>query len=381
MSRDRPELCETPPHPSLQPPPLQHYNQHSLSGLSLQVQWQWSECCQLMLLSWCYWFNLHCLVNVAPAEEEVNVLGVFFAQKIPNMIKEGLRSCCGSIATLVCLKTSVDELTNQWDCCLSVLEWVVRRGRVYQRSELLLWQHTVVTHSESNPLSWLAGWRWFGKSETLNKTRPLPLFCRVASLPKGEGSKVSGLKREIWCPPHPVQLRIWTFCLTLVVLLCSLSDSRPTTLCVPMTRLVFNLWQPFLIVSPPWVYLAAPVCSPLYQVTPVLPPAVILFLNLSLVFLDPFILEPCYDGGIIVIQDPNVRKCIMHWWKYVELLVRKCVVVTCWQTFWQTMVLKCHLVWYEVRNVYISWMLWEESCNLMACAPKQKWLSLQDVKR
>lgn len=155
------------------------------------------------------------------------------------MIKEGLRSCCGSIATLVGLKTSVDELTNQWDCCLFVLEWVVRRGRVYQRSELLLWQHTVVmTHSESNPLSWLAGWRWFGKSETLNKTRPPLLFCRVASLPKGEGSKVSGLKREIWCPPHPVQLRIWTFCLTIVVLLCSLSDSRPTTLCVPMTFLV-----------------------------------------------------------------------------------------------------------------------------------------------
>lgn len=236
MSRDRPELCETPPHPSLQPPPLQHYNQHGLSGLSLQVQWQWSERCQLMLLSWCYWFNLHCLVNVAPAEEEVNVLGVFCTE-IFNMVKEGLRTCCGSIATFVGLKTSVDELTNQWDCCLSVLEWVVRRGRVYQRSELL--QHTVVmTHSESNPLSWLAGWRWFGKSETLNKTRPLPLFCGVASLPKGEGSKVSGFKKEIWCPPHPVQLRIWTFCLTLVVLLCSLSDSRPTTLCVPMTRLV-----------------------------------------------------------------------------------------------------------------------------------------------
>lgn len=165
--------------------------------------------------------------------------GGFFGTENSHMIKEGLRICCGCIATLVRLKASVDEFTYQWhSSCLSVLEWVVRRGRVYQRSELLLWQHTaVMTHSESNPLSWLPGWSWFGKNETLNKTRPPPLFCRVAGLPKGDASKVLGFKRENWCPPHPVQLRIWTFCFALVVSRCSLSDSRTTSFCVPMTRL------------------------------------------------------------------------------------------------------------------------------------------------
>lgn len=63
--------------------------------------------------------------------------GFFFGTENSHMIKEGLRSCCGCIATLVGLRVSVNEFTNQLHSrCLSVLEWVVRRGRVYQRSEL-----------------------------------------------------------------------------------------------------------------------------------------------------------------------------------------------------------------------------------------------------
>lgn len=203
----------------------------------------------------------------------------------------------------------------------------------------------------------LAGWvEMVWKKWNLKQNQATAFVLRSCQFAKRGREQSVGLKKRNLvsttpCSAQDLDLLFDFSCLTLL----SLWFTSYHFEC-PDDPLGFNPWQPFLIVSPPLVYLAAPVCSPLYQVTPVLPPAVTLFLNLSPVFLDPFVLEPCYDGGIIVIQNPDVRKCMMHWWKYVELLARKCVVVTCWQTFWQTLVLKCHLVWYEDRNVYISWM-------------------------
>lgn len=175
-----------------------------------------------------------------------------------------------------------------------------------------------MTHVESNPPSWLPGSRWFGKSETLNKTRPSSLFYRVATLPKRGWKKIVSLKKRNLESTTPSS---WPGLSVLLLLshsaLSHSLHSHSQHFVRPDDPLGLNLSHLFLFSLLPQFILL--VCSPLCQVTPVY-----LMQSFSLsVFFFFLPLRWCFlsfSSGhqwtlmrwrTIVSQDSNVRKGIM----------------------------------------------------------------------
>lgn len=163
---------------------------------------------------------------------------------------------------IYCYLCRPENLSGWVDKPMRLLFICFRMGGEKRQSLSKVRTVALATHSGHDSLgiqpTLLAGWvEMVWKKWNLKQNQDTAFVlrsCQFAKRRREQSVKKRNLVSTTPCSAQDLDLLFDFSCLTLLSL---------SVFVCPKDPLGFNLWQPFLIVSPPLVYLAAPVCSPL----------------------------------------------------------------------------------------------------------------------